>query len=279
MSVCEDIVRRYVTQHEQDFHCHSLRDDELLLTTPYSYLDGDHIELLVSLRGENVRITDYGKALERLELAGVNVDAQTVRKAIGSVLRGFNVDLVEEELRAEGRAEDSARLMLQLVGALREIDGLQVLRQEARPPRFERRLVSHLRTINDDVRVHPLVRGSSGTSYRLTAALPRSVNRGPSADVLVQGVAGGRSETGIRAVNYAYRAFSDINGDRRADAKLVVLAEEDRGWRSEDVRLLMHVAYIAAWWDRERLDGFIRGVIPEDHRLFEFQASLSESEG
>ncbi len=155
---------------------------------------------------------------------------------------------------------------------MREVDALQVLRPEPRPPRFEARLLSYLKAKSEEVVVHPLVSGQSGTEYRLTASyLSNEVG------IYVQAIGGGRSETGLRGVNYAFRAFSDINGTRTARHKLAVLADDQRGWRREDINLLATVAYVAGWWDRTLMDAYLAGQAPEDHRLFKFQTQLDSN--
>jgi len=78
-------------------------------------------------------------------------------------------------------------------------------------------------------------------------------------------------------VNYAFRAFSDINGTRTARHKLAVLADDSRGWRQTDVNLLTTVAYVAGWWDRTLMDAYLAGEAPEDRRLFKFQPGLDSN--
>ncbi len=272
MALCDEVVEQYVRTLQEGFDCRALDESRILVGTPYTYADGDGLDVMLMREGDRVVLSDCGASLGRLELAGLNVDSQGFRQGIAPVLRAFRVDLLNEALRVEGSVSSTGDCILRLVGAMREVDALQVLRPEPRPPRFEARLLSYLKAKSEEVVVHPLVSGQSGTEYRLTASyLSNEVG------IYVQAIGGGRSETGLRGVNYAFRAFSDINGTRTARHKLAVLADDQRGWRREDINLLATVAYVAGWWDRTLMDAYLAGQAPEDHRLFKFQTQLDSN--
>lgn len=275
MATCEEIVREYVGAVESAIACVTLPDGKVLIDTPYTYADGDVVQIGAERIGDLIRLSDYGFALSRLEMQGVNVDAQQVRKGLAEIVRSYRVDLADDELRIDVRANSVGTAFMRLVGALREVGALQYLRPQSRPPVFERRVLTFLRSVTADVTEKPDVVGVSGTSYRLTARLRRpDAREGEPADVLAQAVSGGRSPTGLRAVNYAYRAFNDINGDRPASSKLVVLSDEAGNWRAEDIRILATVAYVGGWWERDRLVTFIGGEVPDTRRLFPHQTDL-----
>jgi hypothetical protein len=272
MALCDEVIERYVSTLQEGFDCRPLDESRTLVGTPYIYADGDGLDVIMSRRGNRIILSDFGASLSRLEMAGLNIESKSFQQRVAPILKAFRIDLLGDALRVEGPITNTGDYLLRLIGAMREIDALQALRPDPRPPRFERRLLSYLRTKTSEVDPHPVVGGRSGTRYRLTASY-----RAWEEPIFVQAIGGGRSETGLRGINYAFRAFSDINGTRTARHKLAVLDEDPRGWRPQDINLLATVAYVAAWWDRTPMEAYLAGELPEDHRLFEVQAEFSDA--
>jgi len=272
MALCDEVVERYVNTLQEGFDCRTLDESRTLVGTPYTYADGDGLDVMIGRRGSRVVLSDFGATFSRLEMAGLNIESKSFEQKIGAILKAFRVDLLGDALRVEGPIESTGDCLLRLVGAMREMDALQALRPDPRPPRFERRLLTYLKSKTPEVEPHPIVAGRSGTPYRLTASY-----RAQSERIFIQAIGGGRSETGLRSVNYAFRAFSDINGTRTARHKLAVLDEDARGWRPQDINLLAMVAYVAAWWDRESMEAYLAGEAPENHRLFQAQAQFNDA--
>lgn len=269
MKRCEELLTTYITQLHEGFECRELDERRTLLATPYTYSDGDDIELLVTLAHGAIVISDFGTALSRLEMSGVNTDAPRLQERVQDAARSFGVGVFEGVLRADGPPTESADLMLRMIGAMREIDVFRHLQGDPREPRFERKLLTHLKAEFRDVEAHPQVTGMSQSVYRITAIVPRE-----NEQVLVQAVAGGRKETGTRAVDHTYRVFSDLNGRRQPKHKVAVLAHDPGGWRQADIRILTNVAYVAGWWDLPQLDAFLRGEVPEERALFRSDPTL-----
>jgi hypothetical protein len=272
MALCEEVVERYVSTLQEGFDCRALDESRTLVGTPYIYADGDGLDVMMSLQGDRVTLSDLGASFGRLEMAGLNIESKSFQQRVAPVLKAFRIDLLGDALRVEGPIANTGDCLFRLIGAMREIDALQALRPDPRPPRFERRLLTYLRAKTPEVEPHPIVAGRSGTPYRLTASY-----KAREEPIFVQAIGGGRSETGLRSVNYAFRAFSDINGTRTARHKLAVLDEDARGWRPQDINLLAMVAYVAAWWDRTPMEAYLAGETPKDHRLFEAQAEFSDT--
>ncbi len=247
MALCDEVVEQYVSTLHEGFDCRALDESRTLVGTPYTYADGDGLDVMISRQGDRVDLSDFGASFSRLEMAGLNTESATFQQKVAPILKAFRVDLLGEALRVEGPIANTGDSLLRLIGAMREIDALQVLRPDPRPPRFERRLLTYLKAKSPEVIPHPDVDGRSGTRYRLTASY------------------------------MAHPDFSDINGIRTARNKLAVLDEDPKGWRPQDINLLATVAYVAAWWDRTPMEAYLDGGTPEDHRLFETQAEFSDA--
>lgn len=265
---CESIIRDHLRLVEEDLGCRPLPEGQLLLTTPYTYADGDNVDVVAILRGQRLTLLDDGQAMSRLELAGVNPESRTVRSRFDALMKQLPIEHVDSELCVEGAVEQAGTLLMTLVTAMREIDALQALRPKAQPIPFQQRLLTHLHAVSKEVSDHPTLTGQSGSRYRLTAAI------GSEQPVYVQAVAGGASVSGQRSVNHAFRAFYDIDGALEPAQRLAVLSEE-QNWRRGDIALLQQVAFVAAWWQRDALDSFlIDRRVPESRLLFSAQAEF-----
>lgn len=271
MNKCEALLDRYLAEVQRDLRCFDTGDGRMLVDTPYLYQDGDVIQVVVeSLSGGLVRIGDEGAVLSRLELSGLDPTKGRAFREMQASLRAYRVVLAGDELRIEGPESALANMFLRLIGALRAVDGLSILRPEPTSVRFDRRVITFLQSQFENVEEHPRRTGLSGSRYKLTASVTR---RGSG--VLIQSAAGGHSQTGRRSVEHAFRVFSDINGSVPKDQKLVLLSA-DASWPQEDLVLLSGIAYVGGWNDRDRVIAFLRGeVVPDKPLLLPFQSPIA----
>lgn len=272
MSSCETLVETYLALVERDLHCTPLDDGgRMLIDTPYLHPDGDVIQVVLeSIEGSIVRFSDEGATLSRLGMYGIDVAKGAASREARASLRSYRAELVGDELRVEGRAEETPEMFLRLIGAMRAIDGLSALRADPRPVQFAGRLTTFLQSQFADVTERPERKGTSGASYRLTAAVPRN-----GQDVLIQSAVGGKADTARRSVEHAFRIFSDINGEVPRHQKLVVLSGEGWSWPVEEINLMSRVAYVGGWDERDRVVSFLKGeVVPEEPILVSWQSSI-----
>jgi hypothetical protein len=261
---CTEVVASYLALLNSEFSCTELAEGQALLQTPYTFSDGDAVEVVLSMRDSWLTLSDAGEALGRLALSGVNLSSEGAEEHISSTTIGYRVTRLANELRGESRLEDGPDLLLRLTAAMLAIDGLQVLRPSRRTPQFSERLASYLASVSPDVEKGFELRGRSGAVHRFTAHI------GGAKPLLIQGVAGGTSEAGTRSVEHAFTMFSDLNSvyaDRQR--KLAVLSDDERGWRPAHVRLLRRVALVADWRRREPISQLVHGGQLSDEQLFE----------
>jgi hypothetical protein len=261
---CTDFVASYLALLNNEFSCTELTDGRTLLQTPYTFSDGDAVEVVLSIRESWLALSDAGEALGRLAMSGVNLSSEGADEHISNVTNGYRVTKLANELRIEGRPEEGPDLLLRLTASMLAIDALQVLRPARRTPQFSERLASYVASLSPDVEKAFELRGRSGAVHRFTAHI------GGVEPLLIQGVAGGTSEAGTRSVEHAFTMFSDVNtvyADR--DRKLAVLSDDERGWRPAHVRLLRRVALVADWRRREPISQLIHGNKLDDEQLFE----------
>lgn len=272
MKTCEAVVARYLAELRRDLRCVEIGKDRMLINTPYLLQDGDAIQVVIeALPGGLVRFGDEGAAASRLELAGVDPTKGKTLNELQACLRAYRVARAGDELRVEGSESESAEMFMRLVGALRAVDGLAVLRTEPPAVRFDRRVITFLQSQFEGVTERPRRTGRSGARYTLTAAVPREPE-----PVLVQAAAGGHGQQGRRSVEHAFRVFSDINGQVPKHRKLVLLSGEDN-WPQSELALLSDVAFVGGWNERDEVVAFLRGErIPKHGLLLPFQAPMGQ---
>lgn len=270
MNTCEAVVAKYLADLRRDLRCVEIGDGRMLISTPYLYQDGDVIQVVIEpLPGGLIRLGDEGAGTSRLEMAGVDPTKGKALTELQASLRAYRAGRVGDELRIEGPEQDVAEMLLRLVGALRAVDGLGVLKAEPAAVRFDRRVITFLQSQFEGVSERPRRTGRSGARYKLTAAVPRESER-----VLVQAAAGGHGQQGRRSVDHAFRVFSDINGEVSKEQKLVLLSGEE-SWPPSDLALLSGVAYVGGWNERDQVVAFLRGEhMPENALLIPYQTPI-----
>jgi hypothetical protein len=270
MALCDELITSALAKINSGWTCVPLEDGWLLITTSHQYSDGDHVELLVRRTNRSVEVSDGGEALTRLDLAGVSVERGHAREMWRRLLRAHGVELHHERLSMQGPLDDTGALVDNMANAVANIDGIRLLAPAPRSPRFDERLVTFFQAEFEHVEAHPQLRGRSGGTYHVTAAIGD-----PQQATFVQAVAGANNHTRQRAVEHAFTIFSDVNGTLPAHRKLVVLSDTD--WRPEQTNLLSEVAYVGSWLYRDQILSFITSVRhPESHILMPVQSQISE---
>jgi hypothetical protein len=262
MSSCDSLVAAVLAEQAKGWSCRPVADDTLLLISPLHYSDGDAVEVIVQTSGQGVVVHDGGESSARLDAAGAGVGQGRLQEAWGRLLRAHAVEHDHGLVLRRATLSDAAQAVQEMVEALANIDGLRLL---APPPRvlpFPDRLLGLLEAEFADVKRRVKRIGASGTPYQLTAAAGHEERL-----VYIQAASGGTAHAQRSAVEHAFTAFSDINGEIRHDRKLVVLDDEKSSWIPQQVNLLTTVAYVGTWTDRQRWLDFIRGDVPHDSRL------------
>lgn len=262
MSNCDSLVAAVLAEQAEGWACRLLADDTLLLVSPLHYSDGDAVEVMVKTSGNEVIIHDGGESVARLDAAGTGVDQGRLRDVWTRLLRAHSVEHDHGLVLRKTVLSNAAQAVQEMVEALANIDGLRLLAPPPRALPFPDRLTGLLEAEFPDVRRRVKRRGASGIPYYLTAMAGHEKRQ-----VYVQAASGGTARAQRTAVEHAYTAFSDINGEVPSDHRLVVLDNEKLTWIPEQVKLLTRVAFVGTWTDRQRWINFIRGGSPNDSRL------------
>jgi hypothetical protein len=89
---CSVLRERLSSSVGNHFQCEVLEDGLLALQTPFSYPNGDMIELYLRDNGDYVVVTDYGETLRYLASMNVSVDTGKRKQQFESFLRSGRVE-------------------------------------------------------------------------------------------------------------------------------------------------------------------------------------------
>jgi Domain of unknown function DUF1828 len=263
---CDSIRDAVVDAARRRSMCVRLAENDTLFASPFAYSDGDRPELRVTFGdGGIATITDFGSALNRLEMNDVAIDGDRVRQFIGETVRGYGITLtVHGHLQREVAIADLGLALNDMAAALLQIDSLRMLRQATPEPRFAGKLVQYL--LSDlplQVVRNAVVHGNTGKPYRITAKTLET----PRGAFLIQAVTKGSTSERTRIIDHTYRVFSDVNGAVLPRHKLSVLADPPGSYAHADLVLLEKVSTLATWSERERIVHHIMTAVDDSERL------------
>jgi len=170
MTSCDALVAAVLAESAAGWSCRPVSDDTALLISPLHYSDGDSIEVMIKMAGDEVIVHDGGEVAARLDGAGVRLDSGRPRETWGRLLRAHAVDHDRGVILRRTEAARVAQAVHDMVDALANIDGLRLLVPPSRPLPFPDRLVTLLEAEFPDVERRVKLTGQSGLSYQLTAA-------------------------------------------------------------------------------------------------------------
>lgn len=271
MTACSTLLSSVLAGERSRWSCREVSADTLLLITSHHYADGDTVELMVQVAGDEVIVSDGGEVLARLDSAGVNTDPRgRVGQSWKRLVAAHALEDNRGQLVRRAAVEHAADLVQEMADAVANLDGLRLLAPAPRRLAFPERLTTYLEAEFPFVEPRPKLTGVSGSSYRVTAAAGSSAE----APVYVQTASGQNTAAQKSAVEHCFTLFADIDGHLPAARKLVVLDDEKAPpWRPEMFRLLASVAYVGTWAARDRWTEFVWGTVPETRLMLPSEQS------
>ncbi len=269
---CDEYLSAYLDHQHGETICEPI-DGGVVLTMPFTYSDGDYVDLAVRPAVDGVVVVDLGSAISRLGLAGIPMDGGGIRERAVRIFRSYGVQVAEDEARLFGAGEQVGELVSRMTSALLSVDGLASARQARPRGGFRSQVLDFLTARFEDVLPDPVLVGLSGSKYTLTARV------GGTDGVLVNALsAGGTVDATRQAATRAFRTFADVDGQLPHERKLVLLDDTRAKWRREDVALLAGVAYVGSWRQRAAVEAFLHKPSPRDRVLGGWlQVPLSEA--
>lgn len=244
---CREIISGYLANLGGDFVCQE-RENRLWVISPYSYPDGDLIEVvIVEGRNERVKVSDFGETIRHL--ADLGFDPRGTKKGqylLEDILKRFDIEIERGQIQKRASKHALGQIMFDVICACLAVAGLSYLSRAYQPATFEQE-VAHYLTEHKVIFENKLtVTGSTGKRYKVDFYLPHIDGREGMMQALspksIQGVK--------RVVDSTFRLWSDLGNNRWFGTLM-----DDRiiKWKSEDIELLKRVSKVHFWQQRDDL--------------------------
>ncbi len=119
----ERIVQQYTNWLREEFRTSSYDNGVCEITLPFLNRRGTYLQVFVSKTDSGLMISDYGETIGDLRFSGFDIDTETRRKELDSILRSFSVTLVgRDELQILTSEEKLPDYMNELVQCMLTVD-------------------------------------------------------------------------------------------------------------------------------------------------------------
>lgn len=174
MSDCQNLVNSYIEWLRKKISVKNI-DGICEITTPFVDRHNDQIQIYVKDYKNKLILTDDGYTIRDLELSGVKITSEKMRRIFYSILNGFGVKLEGDELIIETTLNDFPQKKHNLVQAILAVNDLWT---GTKPPEevsfFKEEVENYLRI--HEIRFTPSVKftGKSGLDQTFDFVIPAS---------------------------------------------------------------------------------------------------------
>lgn len=202
---CQEIILEIISNLQNEFECVSVLNSSAIIT-PFCYLDGDCIQLLIEpIIDGHFRLTDAGFTSRRLIEFYFNFSSDKNKKLINSIVEANGIRYKHGELYIKFfELNDISRQFLSLIKAIQQINVLIFTIDEKTSNKFNEKVATFLQERNFGVSRFRRIKGSSEMSWTIDIYLNSTQN------TLIKTLSS-KSKSGMKTqVNHAYVSFDDI---------------------------------------------------------------------
>jgi hypothetical protein len=209
---CDQLITNYLNWLKQKIKIAEI-NNYCEITTPFLDRHNDSLQIFLKKEGDDLKLTDDGYTIKDLILSGFELNTEKRKKLFDSILNGFGVKNVNDELTIESNYENFPQKKHNLIQAILAINDLFVLSS----PNVE----SFFKEDVEKFRHIPSVKftGKSGFDHYFDFVIPASKDN---------------SERVIRAINRATRqsvtslifSWNDIKEIRTPNSKMLVVLND-----------------------------------------------------
>ena len=170
---CKNLINDYIEWLRQNINIKEI-NGMYEITTPFLDRHNDHLQIYVKKSDSGLILTDYGHTITDLKLSGCEFTTEKRRQILQSILNGFGVRLLEDELVVEARPENFPQKKHNLIQAILSINDLFVMAAPMVASFFREDVERFLRL--NDIRFTPSVNftGKSGFVHFFDFVIPAS---------------------------------------------------------------------------------------------------------
>jgi len=170
---CKDLVNAYIEWLRQKISIEEI-NGICEITTPFLDRHNDHLQIYVKKLDSGLILTDDGHTITDLKLSGCEFTTEKRRQILQSILNGFGVRLLGDELVVEARPENFPQKKHNLIQAILSINDLFVMATPMVVSLFREDVEKFLRL--NEIRFTPSVNftGKSGFVHFFDFVIPAS---------------------------------------------------------------------------------------------------------
>lgn len=265
MTDCQQISPILDAINQARWTCREVAGGRLEVLTDRRRLDSEPVRLMLRIDGDGdtVVASDGGETLAALKDHGFDPADPVLDAVWRELLYEARVGEADGRVFIQGPVNEAASALSRLADACVALYGLQIvgLPPRTRPRTLAGEVEDFLRASlgNDRVKRQQTLTLASGIRVTPALVVTATPNRG---QVLVQT---GAATSGPQAWDHAYATFGlAARGGVPMDQRLAVLGGSVGSWGQHRLRALADLAFVGFWSQREQLQSFLDGHIPDD---------------
>lgn len=173
---CERLIDQYVRWLRQQVEISDV-GEVCQISTPFLDRHNDAIEIYVEQKGGDLHLTDDGRTVRDLAASGLEFNTPKRRAHLQSILNGFGVRLVDEELSVSATTQDFPQRKHNLVQAILAVNDMFVMAEEHVLSLFKEDVALFLESNRIPAFADFKLPGKSGFDHTFDFGIPRSRTR------------------------------------------------------------------------------------------------------
>ncbi len=170
---CQDLVNAYIEWLREKINVEDI-NGICEITTPFLDRHNDHLRIYVKKSDGGIILTDDGYTIADLKLSGCEFTTEKRKQMLHSILNGFGVRLMEDELVVKARPDNFPQKKHNLIQAILSINDLFVMAAPMVASIFREDVEKYLKL--NEIRFTPSVNftGRSGFMHFFDFVIPAS---------------------------------------------------------------------------------------------------------
>jgi len=170
---CQDLVNAYIGWLHQKISVEDI-NGVCEVTTPFLDRHNDHLQIYIKKSDRGIILTDAGYTITDLKLNGCEFTTEKRKQMLHSILNGFGIQLIDDELVVEARPENFPQKKHNLIQAILSINDLFVMAAPVVASIFKEDVERYLKL--NEIRFTPSVNftGRSGFVHFFDFVIPSS---------------------------------------------------------------------------------------------------------
>jgi len=250
---CEFAIGRVLEELRRGFECQKIGEDRISLITPFSTVDGDALEVVVTRRPDgDFSVTDMGEATRYLGTYDLDLEDSMVRKEYLEQIKCLlNVSFHQGRINVIVAEDELGSAVIRVIEAFKFIADMVYTAK----PREESELMERVKGF-----IFPMVRrlttneelnGRSGKKHKIDFYGLNEYG------VFVEVISGQRRGSFNSKLLSSFVAWSDADPTVR---KLTIIDDQSKLAEPSDYELIRSVSVVSSWSDKEDIQRKIKSL-------------------